>query len=94
MEQKPMTSGARERRRTKTQESLIRIIAGETALHGGLVCSKRELADRLGRNVKTVDRALARLRLEGVIEVEMRYDERGAQTASGYRANFSQKDGA
>lgn len=77
------------RRLTKTQQSLLRYIAGETALRGGVVCSKRELAEMLGRNVKTIDRCLASLRREGLVEVEMRFAESGAQVSSEYRATLS-----
>lgn len=70
---------------TKTQELLLREIAAETAVSGGLSCTKRELAERLGRNVKTIDRLLSDLRRRGVVEVEARFDERGAQQASVYR---------
>lgn len=71
---------------TPTQELLLRYVAGETMLHGGAYCSKRELAELVGRNVKTVDRCLAGLRRRGLISVEMRFDERGAQVSSCYRA--------
>ena len=74
------------RRFTKTQEALLRYIAGETMLRGGACCTKKELAELTGRNVKTIDRCLSELKSEGVIEVEMRFDERGAQVSSRYRA--------
>lgn len=71
---------------TKTQRELLRFIAGETAVGGGVSCTKRELANRFGRNVKTIDRCLADLRRRGLVEAEMAFDERGAQVASRYRA--------
>ena len=55
-------------------------------ISGGLSCTKRELAERLGRSVKTIDRLVADLRARGYIEVDMRFDERGGQVASIYRA--------
>lgn len=70
---------------TPTQERILRYVAGETMLHGGACCSKRELAELFGRNVKTVDRCLSDLRKRGLISVEMRFDERGAQVSSCYR---------
>lgn len=70
---------------TKTQRELLRYIAGETALHGGVCCTKRRLAELTGRNVKTIDRCIAGLRAAGVIEAEMRFGENGAQLPSRYR---------
>lgn len=70
---------------TKTQRDLLRFIAGETAVNGGVRCTKRELADQFGRNVKTIDRCLSDLRRRGFVEAEMTFDERGAQVASTYR---------
>lgn len=70
---------------TKTQRDLLRFIAGETALHGGVCCSKRELAERLGRNVKTIDRCLSDLRRRGIVSVEMRFSESGGQIENEYR---------
>ena len=73
-------------RLTKTQRDLLRFIAGETAVSGGVSCTKRELADRFDRNVKTIDRCLSDLRRRGLVEAEMTFDARGGQVASTYRA--------
>ncbi|HIZ19106.1 MAG TPA: hypothetical protein IAA22_08380 [Candidatus Olsenella stercoravium] len=73
-------------RLNKTQEGLLRYIAGETAVNGGASCTKRELAERFRKNVKTIDRNIAFLRQRGLVEVEMRFNERGAQVGSIYRA--------
>lgn len=54
-------------------------------MSGGLTCTKRELAERLGRNVQTINRLVADLRDRGYIEVEMRFDSRGGQLPSRYR---------
>ena len=81
----PKRRGPKKRRFTKTQEMLIRYIAGETALDGGVRCTKQELADRFGRNVKTMDRCISALRRESVIQVEANFDERGAQVSNLYR---------
>lgn len=79
--------GPKKREFTKTQEQLLRAIGAETAVSGGLTCTKRELAESLGRSVQTIDRLVADLRCRGYIEVEMRFDERGGQLASVYRAS-------
>lgn len=86
VENSPHKRGPKKHRFTNTQMTLLRYIAGETLLHGGVSCSKRQLAEMTGRNVKTIDRCLLGLRREGVIEVQERFNERGAQLASRYRA--------
>ena len=88
------TPGRRGRRRhefTGTQEMLLRFFAGETVLNGGATCTKRELAERMGRNVKTIDRCVADLRRRGLVDVEMCFDERGGQVASIYRVTGPDK---
>lgn len=83
----PHRRGPKKHRFTKTQEMLLYLIAGETVLNGGMRCTKRELADLIGRSVKTVDRSIASLRREGLIEIEMNFDESGAQIESVYRVS-------
>lgn len=61
------------------------LIAGETAVHGGICCTKQELADRLNRNEKTVSRLIKGLRERGYIEAQMRYGADGGQLPSLYR---------
>ena len=73
---------------TKTEEQILRYIAGETALHGCANLTKRELAHLMGRNVKTVDRLVSDLRKRGLIEVEPRFNEHGGQISSLYRATL------
>lgn len=70
---------------TKTEAMLLRYLAGETVVHGGVCCTKQDLASRFGRNVKTIDRCIANLRRRGFVETEMRFDESGAQISSRYR---------
>ncbi len=53
--------------------------------HEGERCSKALIAERLGRNQKTVDRLIARLRKEGYLEVEPVWGENGGQLANSYR---------
>lgn len=81
----PHRRGPKKHRFTRTQEMLLRFIAGETILNGGVRCTKRQLASLVGRNVKTVDRSIAQLRREGLLETEMGFTENGAQTCSVYR---------
>ena len=81
----PHRRGPKKHRFTRTQEMLLRFIAGETVLNGGVRCTKRQLASLVGRNVKTVDRSIAQLRREGLLETEMGFAENGAQTCSVYR---------
>ncbi|WP_455138792.1 hypothetical protein [Thermophilibacter sp.] len=90
----PHRRGPKKHRFTKTQMVLLRYIAGETLLHGGVECSKRQLAEMTGRNVKTIDRCLLGLRREGVIEAQPRYGENGTQLASWYRTVSSVDQGA
>ncbi|OUO33967.1 Rrf2 family transcriptional regulator [Olsenella sp. An293] len=47
--------------------------------------SKAQIAEALGRNVKTVDRLIARLRDEGLLVVDQRWAENGGQLANTYR---------
>ncbi|MDM8271362.1 hypothetical protein [Thermophilibacter provencensis] len=76
------------RRLTRTQRELLHYIGGETALNGGTCSTKRDLVKLTGRNVKTVDRGLAALRRDGLIEVEMRFAENGAQLSNWYRVRL------
>lgn len=81
----PSRRGPKKREFTRTQEQILRLIAGETAVHGGICCTKQELADRLNRNEKTVSRLIKGLRERGYIEAQMRYGADGGQLPSLYR---------
>lgn len=76
--------GRKKREFTETQEHLIEYIAAKTAECGGAQLTKRELAQIVGRNVRTVDRLMSDLRRRGIIEEEMRFNESGGQVASVY----------
>lgn len=67
-------------------ERLPVLIANKTAAAGGLNMSKREIADVLGVNVHTIDRAVKRLKDEGLIEAVAIYDAQGAQQGNRYRS--------
>lgn len=67
-------------------ERLLVLIVNKTAAAGGLNMSKREIADVLGVNVHTIDRAVKRLKDEGLIEAVAFYDAQGAQQGNRYRS--------
>lgn len=70
---------------TPTQERLLGYIAVKSSTDGSFSCSKSELSSRLHCSPKTIDRALHRLRQEGIIVVEENYLENGGQMANTYR---------
>lgn len=70
---------------TPFQQRILGFIAAQTAKGGQVSCSKKAIAEQVHCDMKTVDRAIARLRKEGVIEVEERYAENGGQLANAYR---------
>ena len=69
------------RRLTPTERRILLYVAR----HNGKACSKGEIAQELGRNKKTVDRLVARLRADGLLESEAVWDENGGQRANMYR---------
>lgn len=69
------------RRLTPTERRIIAYVAG----HEGQRCSKAQIAQELGRNVKTVDRLVSRLRAEGLLVSEPCWGENGGQLANTYR---------
>ena len=71
---------------TQSQKQILGRISVATTLWGGVKQTKREIAEREGLSEATVDRAVRRLRELGLIEVEERWHESGAQDANFYRA--------
>ena len=69
------------RRLTKTEVAILAYV-GE---HEGELCSKAQIDEALGRNVKTVDRLVSALRSDGLLVVEPRWAETGGQLANAYR---------
>ena len=67
-------------------ERVLVFIALETRLKGAVRCSKREVAEMLGVNLRTVDRAVMRLRASGEIESAPCHTATGAQVGNEYRA--------
>jgi len=72
-------------RLTPAQTRILGVIAEKTVTDGGAMYSKKELADAARCDVKTVDRAITRLRREGYVEVIERFSETGCQLANCYR---------
>lgn len=73
-------------RLTRAQKQILGRISVATTLWGGLKQTKREMAEEDGLSEVTVDRAVKRLRKLGLIEVDERWHESGAQDANFYRA--------
>lgn len=71
---------------TRAQKQILGRISVATTLWGGVKQAKREMAERDGLSEATVDRAVRRLRELGLIEVDERWHESGAQDANFYRA--------
>lgn len=67
-------------------ERVLVFIALETRLKGAVRCSKREVSEMLGVNLRTVDRAVMRLRASGEIESAPCHTATGAQVGNEYRA--------
>lgn len=70
---------------TPSQERVLTYIAVQTATVGQARISKEALAKLQHCSVKTVDRAIARLKSEGLIEVVERHLDNGGQIANAYR---------
>ena len=70
-----------EKRFTPTERRIIAYVAA----HEGQPCTKAQIASTLGRNVKTVDRLVSRLRAEGVLVSTYMWGDNGAQLANTYR---------
>lgn len=70
---------------TPAQQRVFQLIALQNTLAGSVRITKREMAEELGCSQKTIDRAVARLKEEHLIEVEPVYLENGGQVANTYR---------
>lgn len=60
-------------------------ILGVIAAAGGIPISKSDIAEAAGCVVRTADRALQRLRAEGLVESVGNFAEAGGQMANSYR---------
>lgn len=81
----PAARKKNEERLTPTQERLLGYIAAQTIAKGAAVNTKKELSELAHCSIKTVDRAISRLRNEGYIAVETNHTEAGGQAANSYR---------
>lgn len=72
-------------RLTPTQERILGYIAAQTIAQGSAQITKKGLADMFHCSVKTVDRAISRLRIEGYIVVDSNHIDNGGQVANSYR---------
>lgn len=71
---------------TPFQQRILGLIAARSAMSEGEVFrSKKWISEQVHCDMKTVDRAIARLRKEGMIVVEERYGENGGQLPNVYR---------
>lgn len=86
-------SARRGGRHTFVYERVLEIIARDTERTGVSCFAKRDLAEALGCNVRSIDRAIRRLRREGAIESVPRYSDSGAQLANAYRATSAPSRG-
>lgn len=69
-----------------THERVLELIVRETELRESVTFSKADLARRLGCCGRTLDRALTRLRRDGLITSEAAFGPSGAQLGNVYRA--------
>ena len=79
-------SPRRGERHAFVHERVLELVARDTGREGASCFTKRELAEALGCSVRSVDRAVRRLRREGLVESVPRYGDTGAQLANAYRA--------
>lgn len=66
---------------TPTQRALIALIVQAQGQDGSATLTKREMAERLGKCEKTVDRLISDLRQRKLLESVPRYTEKAAKSA-------------
>ena len=67
-------------------ERTLVLIARETECGEGILLSKREIAERFEMNQRSIDRALTRLRRDGLVVSTPQFNDAGAQVGNVYRA--------
>ena len=77
---------------TPSERALLVYIDTHVEGTDSFTCTKQEISVALGRSVKTVDRAVTRLRRLGMLETAARFLEHGAQGPSAYRVTLRAKD--
>ena len=78
------TKKPRTRYLTPSEEKLLALVAAHDAT-GGIAASRRELSERLGCCLSTIDNALRSLRKKGLIRSKAIRSENGGQMANLYR---------
>lgn len=79
------TKGKRRTGLTPVQRLIVAYLRDNADVHGWTTLSKAQLADNVECSLKTVDRAMKRLKNEGYIEVKFHYAEDGGSMANSYR---------
>ena len=67
-------------------ERVLLLVVRETELRESVTFAKQDLAQRMGVCVRSVDRAVMKLRREGLITSEPVFNKNGAQLGNIYRA--------
>lgn len=70
-----------DRRLTPTECAIIAYVCER----GDRPCTKEQMALKINKSTKTIDRLVSRLRKDGILGVEYRWDDRGGQLANVYR---------
>lgn len=70
---------------TPLQQRILGYLTLREVTDGTVCCTKKEISEAMSCSAKTVDRAIVRLRDEGVIEVVPQYLESGGQVGNTYR---------
>lgn len=70
---------------TPAQERLLGFLVSQCMEKGSVRLTKNELAQHMGCCVRTMDRAVRKLRDDGYIEVGVLYGEDGGQVGNEYR---------
>ena len=68
-------------RLTPTERAILAFVSERE----GVPCTKSQIAEALGRNRKTIDLLITRLRADGLIVSEPTWSATGAQLANTYR---------